>query len=362
MAQNPQDNTSILDQLRRNKGAAALIGAVVAAVLLLFAWTGGWFGGRLGPNKIADAMQAHDGLHEGFRRAHTKGYCFTGHFDGNGLGTRLSSANVFEQGQSSVVGRFSTQGGMPASPDGRVVSRDIALSITAPNGEVWRMAMDSTPLFPVATPQELLEFVKATTPGPDGKPDQSKVEQYMAAHPKTVAFGKYINEKPLSSSFANARYFSINAFRFIGGDGNTRFVRWSLDPTATLQWLDKDKLAQMPRDFLFDDLVKRSAAGPLTWDMSVQLAAAGDKTDDATVQWPDDRESVKVGRLTIDHVITEDEGPCRDINFDPLVLPTGIKGSDDPLLAARSAVYSSSFRRRAAEGPHPSFAKEPRHD
>jgi hypothetical protein len=28
----------------------------------------------------------------------------------------------------------------------------------------------------------------------------------------------------------------------------------------------------------------------------------------------------------------------------------------------RSAAYSSSFRRRAAEGPHPSFAKEPHHD
>ena len=39
-------------------------------------------------------------------------------------------------------------------------------------------------------------------------------------------------------------------------------------------------------------------------------------------------------------------GACRDINYDPLILPTGVDGSEDPLLAARSAVYSVSFNRR----------------
>jgi hypothetical protein len=31
----------------------------------------------------------------------------------------------------------------------------------------------------------------------------------------------------------------------------------------------------------------------------------------------------------------EGDGNCRDINFDPLVLPAGIAPSDDPLLSAR---------------------------
>jgi hypothetical protein len=41
-------------------------------------------------------------------------------------------------------------------------------------------------------------------------------------------------------------------------------------------------------------------------------------------------------------------GACRDINFDPLVLPEGMAPSDDPLLSARSAVYSQSFTRAPA--------------
>ena len=51
---------------------------------------------------------------------------------------------------------------------------------------------------------------------------------------------------------------------------------------------------------------------------------------------------------------TEAPGNARDINFDPLVLPDGITASDDPLLAARSAVYARSFTRRAEEPKTPS--------
>jgi len=61
-----------------------------------------------------------------------------------------------------------------------------------------------------------------------------------------------------------------------------------------------------------------------------------------------------VGTLTLERVESEDTSPCRDINFDPLVLPEGMAPSDDPLLSARSAVYSQSFTRRAGEKKLPS--------
>ena len=43
------------------------------------------------------------------------------------------------------------------------------------------------------------------------------------------------------------------------------------------------------------------------------------------------------------------DGPCRDINFDPTVLPAGIRTSDDPFPAARSAAYARSYDLRTAE-------------
>ena len=87
-------------------------------------------------------------------------------------------------------------------------------------------------------------------------------------------------------------------------------------------------------------------------------ASHGDPVDDATRRWPDDRPQVDAGTLTIDRATTEEEGACRNITFDPLILPAGMASSDDPLLAARSAVYAVSLTRRDGEPAAPSAASK----
>jgi len=93
---------------------------------------------------------------------------------------------------------------------------------------------------------------------------------------------------------------------------------------------------------------------PLRWHLILTIGRPGDPTGDATIAWPPDRERVDVGTLTLDRVEAEETSRARDINFDPLVLPAGIAPSDDPLLSARSAVYSRSFTRREGESKQPS--------
>jgi catalase len=83
--------------------------------------------------------------------------------------------------------------------------------------------------------------------------------------------------------------------------------------------------------------------------LEVTLAAAGDPTNDATKAWPAEREHVDVGALVVQQAQHEADGPCRDFNYDPLILPVGIEPSDDPLLPARSSTYANSFDRRTAE-------------
>ena len=113
------------------------------------------------------------------------------------------------------------------------------------------------------------------------------------------------------------------------------------------------------KNYLFDDFIARVARGPVQWHLLVTVGQPGDVTSDPTIPWPNNRERVDVGTLTINHVETEAPGNCRDINFDPLVLPAGIEPSDDPILSARSATYSQSFTRRerreedAERGPGP---------
>jgi catalase len=100
---------------------------------------------------------------------------------------------------------------------------------------------------------------------------------------------------------------------------------------------------------LFDDLIVQVHEQPLRWRLVVTLAEPSDPTADATLPWPNDRRHVDAGILTVAEVSSEDNGPCTEINFDPLVLPAGIEPSDDPLLSARSAVYALSHTLRSAE-------------
>jgi len=334
----------------------ALIAAILAIVVALFAWVGGFLTpGRISGGAVADSLQAANGkVYPGFRRAHAKGLCVTGHFEANGAGTALSSAALFPKGTVPVIGRFSTGGGNPMAADGRPVFHALGLRFALPHGEEWRMAIDHTPIFVVSTPADFVALQKASIPDPaTGKPDPAKVKAFAATHPETAAFLAYMKTAPLPSSFANGTYYSINAFRFVDAHGRSQAVRWQFEPEAPFAALDPATLDKQPRDFLFDDLLARIGKGPLRWHMVVVVANPGDRTDNATIRWTGPHRQIDVGTLVLDRVATEEKGGCRDYNFDPLILPKGVAASDDPLLAARSAAYSASFRRRAIEGPHP---------
>lgn len=338
-------------------GTFAAIAAVPLALIAGFAWAGGWIGpARVSGGSVANALEANaGGKHPGYRRAHAKGLCFTGRFDANGAGAELSRAGIFTAGSHPVFGRFSTAGGNPFATDGRNVFHGMALQLTAPDGQIWRMALDHTPIFPVSTAAAFVDLQRATTPDPaTGKPDPAAMKAFMARHPETKRYQDYIATAPLPDSFANGTYNSINAFRFLDAAGGAHAVRWAFVPEAPLAGLDKARLADLPTNYLFDEIVARIAKAPARWHMIVTVAAPGDPTNDATIAWPAGRRTIETGVLTIDRTRTEEQGPCRDITFDPTILPAGVALSDDPLLGARAGAYAASFRRRAAEGPEPS--------
>jgi catalase len=341
----------------------AVIGIILLLVSTAFAVAAGWLPPhRLAPAAIVDALEAHDGKHAGFRRAHAKGLCIEGRFIGNGNGAALSRALLFAKSESPVIGRLSTGGGHPYAPDGRLAFRSLALSINQADGEQWRMALDDTPMFLVATPEAFLDFQRATAPDPKtGKADPVRMGDFLARHPETRAFLHWLDTAPLSTSFANDTYYSINAFRFIDEHGKTRFVRWSFEPETPFEAIDKSTLASQPANFLFDDVIWRLVDGPLRWHLIVTIAEANDATNDATRPWPADRQRIDVGTLVIERAVAEEDGGCRSITFDPLILPAGIGASDDSLLPARSAVYAVSLGRRDGEHGKPSaFADDAR--
>ncbi|MDR3510726.1 MAG: catalase family peroxidase [Caulobacteraceae bacterium] len=338
-----------------------VIGAIVAAVAASFAYVAGVLSPhRLTQARMIDRFELVNGPHPGFRRNHAKGVCVAGWFDSNGAGQRLSKAAVFRPGRTPVVGRFALAGGMPAMADNPKAVRSMALSFRPAGGGEWRTGMNDIPVFPVATPRAFYDQLLAARPDPaTGKPDPARMKAFLARYPQTGQALRLIGAQPFSSGFDNASYNSLDAFRFVDAQGRSTPVRWSMAAVQPFAPEPAGEAGGGDPNYLFDALVARLRQGPLSWRLVVTVGQPGDPTNDATRPWPANREHVEVGTLTLNQVEAESPGDCRDINFDPLVLPPGIAASDDPLLSARSAAYSTSFTRRAGEAKSPSAVQVP---
>lgn len=336
------------NKLARLAGIGVLLLGVVGAFLYL----GGWFSPRkLTPARFVDEFERVGGIHSGFRRNHAKGVCVRGFFDSNGQGTRLSKAVVFQSGRVPVIGRFSLGGGDPRATDELSTVRGLGLQFSLPDGEKWRTAMIDLPVFPFKDPQAFYDNLVASQPDPNThQPDPARGAAFFASHPETARAIAIIKSHAPSSDFDNAAYYSLNAFRFVNADGASTYVRWTLVP---VQPYEAATGASQDKDFLFDGLIASIKQHALQWHLVMTIAQPGDPTDNATIQWPEGREQVDVGTLTLNSVESEETSPARDINFDPLVLPAGMAPSNDPLLSARSAIYSQSLTRRAGETKEP---------
>ncbi len=339
----------------------ALIGAIVLAVLGGFAYVAGWLTpSRLTQGKIIARFES-GGIHSGFRRNHAKGVCVAGFFVSNGKGAALSKAQVFEAGRrTAVFGRFALAGPNPFMADGPKAVRSMALNFSLADGEVWRTGINDIPVFPVTSARGFYELLAASAPDPKtGKPDPAKMKAFFAANPESAKAIARIKSKPFSSGFANATYNSLDAFRFVNAAGISTSVRWSMvaqDPFKP----DRPTPEQLKnKNYLFDALHARMQQGPIKWHLVITVGQKGDSTKDPTIPWPEDREHLDIGTLTLKTIADEEHGGCRDINFDPLVLPAGIEPSDDPILSARSAAYARSFQHREAEKKIPSAVQFP---
>jgi len=283
-------------------------------------------------------LQQGETAHEGFRRAHAKGICVSGEFRSNGQLASYSKAALFETGSMPFIGRFSVAGNNPTAPDLKAPVRSLALSFAMSSTEQWRIAMNTPPVMAVKDPHTFYQQIQAIQAGPKA------IQKFFAEHPESSDFLSWKAQYQPSGSFAAETYNSINAFYLINSEGDEQAVRWTMQPTVSVS---ADNLEGV--DALHQEITNRVAKENIIFDWVFTLANEKDDENNPAKAWPDSREKITAGQIVITGVTPQLQGECHGINYDPLVLPTGIEATRDPILRARSAAYAESYRRRAKE-------------
>jgi catalase len=289
------------------------------------------------------------GVHPGFRPAHARGCMYSGTFTPAPDTANLTRAPHASRPSTPITVRFSLSAGIPGAADNdpmRSSPQGMAVRFHLADHVHTDIVAHSHNGFPVRTPEEFLDFLRAAADsGPDA-PTPPPIATFLLSHPTAKAFVEA--PKPIPVGYARQAYFAITAFKFTNANGQSRFGRFRLVPEAGIAFLTPEQAARKPADFLAAETSERLARGPVMFRMRVQLAEQGDEVADSTAIWPETRQMVEFGTLTITQRADELDPERRKIIFDPLPRVDGIDSAGDPLTAVRSEIYLVSGRRRRA--------------
>jgi catalase len=290
------------------------------------------------------------GLHTAFgvhhaRAVHAKGTILQGTFTPSSEARKLTTAAPFAGGTIPVTARFSDFTGIPDIPDttGAANPRGFAIKLRVPGGSNLDVVTHSFNGFPTRTSDEFAQLLRAIGTSGKGAAKPTDLDKFLGAHPIAVTF--LTTQKPPPQSYATSPYFGVNAFAFTDAKSKRHDVRYRFVPLAGEHWLDDAALKAAAPDYLQTEIASRVASGKIAFDWYAQVAQPGDALDDPSIAWPETRQLVKLGTVTLTSVDADQAETDKGLLFLPGQLPKGIE-VDDPMIAMRNAAYPISFGAR----------------
>lgn len=285
---------------------------------------------------LVQSFESIFGTNNGKRRNHTKGFCFAGRLTPEDADIQQYSASDLFLNEAQVVGRLSHKGGKLTPADDKLADYGLSLAIESSTGEKTMMSMNTEDFFPVSTPEAFADLMRAKATGADsvkafvaGNEDFQRYKAHMSARQRQLA------------SYESQTYNSVNSFYLVDGSENRTAVRWAFVPGQ-----EAELLIEPSENFFYENLQARLEQSTISFDMKISFAAENDDVNNAALPWSDENKSITAAVLHIDSISREAEGDCDRLNYDPMVLSTGMEASDDPILQARRNVYALTFGKR----------------
>ncbi|SDJ48403.1 catalase [Bradyrhizobium sp. Rc2d] len=296
------------------------------------------------PASIVDALKTVAGNPPKVRASFAKGWCVRGTYTPSDRAGDVTRSQSFTR-PSRVLARFSVGGGNPDVADTNRVLRGFSFRL-GDGDHRSDILTESAPVHFARTPEQMLAFLEARIPGPDGRPDEAKVAAFSAANPETLNQANYVAARPLPASFAGTTYWGVHAFPATSARGETRFVKFKVAPVGDDVTLTEQEAETKPADFLHVDLNTRIGTGDVRFNVMALLDRPGDPVMDVTIRWPDEdsREEVRLGTIVITGF--EPNQACDASIFNPANLADGIGHPPDEIFAARRTAYAISLAKR----------------
>jgi catalase len=300
------------------------------------------------PTQAIDMINARFGRHPRARALHAKGVWLRGTFTATPDARLLTRAAHLQGAPVPVLARLSNGSGDPNSADYAPDVRGLAVGFELPDGDRTDLVSQSIPQFFSPTPDDFLEFIRAST----GRAAAWRLPAFLLSHPKAVRSLR-VNGPALRPipSFAQCRFYGVHAFRWVSADGISRHVRSDWRPVEGEARIGPGDARRRGRNYLREDLARRLATDAVRFVLEVQIASDGDPVDDPSVQWPVERRRVDAGSLELTALISDPETDGAIVVFDPAHLTDGIELTADPVLRFRPLAYSESAARRSAADP-----------
>ncbi|MHB0790764.1 catalase [Bradyrhizobium sp. 5.13L] len=299
------------------------------------------FSGAASPASIVAAMRKVAGLSRKTRASFASGRCVRGTYVPSDQASAITRSVSFTK-PSRVLARFSVDEGFD-NKNTMLRGFSFRLGSAGQHSEIFTQ---NAPVHFARTADQMFAYLQAHFALPDGKPDVEKINSFSAANPETLNQANYIATHPPAESFASTTYWGVHAFPATNAKGETRFIKFRIDPVGERAIGPKGKLGLRPAALLHDDLECRIAAREIRFSVMALLDRPGDPVMDVTVRWPDEdyREAARLGTIVITGVEANDA--CDEAEFSPATLAEGIGYPPDEMFAARRATYRFSLRSR----------------
>src|SRR5215475_6917012 len=231
--------------------------------------------GAATPASIVDALKAVAGHSPSARASFARGRCVRGTYAPSDQAKEITKSRSFTK-PSRVLARFSVDGGNPKVANiNNCVLRGFSFRLGS-DGQRSDIFTQSAPVHFARTLDQMLAFLEARIPGPDGKPDAKKIKAFSAANPETLHQANYLAAQPLSGSLAGTTYWGVHAFPATNSKGDTRFIKFKVTPVGGEVTLTEEEAKAKPRDFMHDDIESRIAARDIRFSVIALLDCPGD--------------------------------------------------------------------------------------